>query len=296
MNQLEGHGPQHSAGQRAPVFRVQLGRLHKLDAARFQEADRRIHVRHTQTQTLELLRRLHFVHHRIGLNQLPQEAAAGAAHQGPLWQNAIALLLGNQAEVKHVFVVSHPFGAAGSANVLNQPKVTHARQRRRRRVNRGNRAKVDVVDGELLPAVYKIKAAAARPPNARYVQFHGLDVTGHVPRAEVHAPRVRLEGVLHPKSHRRDHQLPIDRGAHTRVVGVGVDYQVHAALAVQHDLARAVPSHRPEAHGFKNLAQRLRAAGGVFNVLNALDAKAVGHVGHGFTVGGILGHDKPLVQ
>ena len=39
---------------------------------------------------------------------------------------------------------------------------------------------------------------------------------------------------------------------------MGVDDQVHGALAVQNNFARAVPRHRPKAHRFKHLAERLR--------------------------------------
>ena len=79
--------------------------------------------------------------------------------------------------------------------------------------------------------------------------------------------------------------VSVGRAALGTAAGVGVDDDVHVALAVQQHLARAVPRHRAEAHHLQHLAQRLRLAGGVLDELDAVQAQRVGQLADGFAVG-----------
>src|SRR5439155_19545062 len=57
---------------------------------------------------------------------------------------------------------------------------------------------------------------------------------------------------------------------------VRVDDQVHAALAVEHHLARAMARDRGEAHLLQQRAELLRLRGGVLDELQPVDAERVG--------------------
>jgi hypothetical protein len=60
-----------------------------------------------------------------------------------------------------------------------------------------------------------------------------------------------------------------------------VDDDVHAALSVQHHLARAVPRHRAKADRFEHLAERLRPRRRVLDELDAFDAQRVARIDDG---------------
>jgi hypothetical protein len=91
---------------------------------------------------------------------------------------------------------------------------------------------------------------------------------------------------VHP-GHEKPQQnggFPIGGSGHSGIIWIGIDHQIHHALAVQSDFARAMPCHRTKTHGLKNLTQRLGPVGGVFDELNALNAQAVGHFWNRFAI------------
>ena len=176
--------------------------------------------------------------------------------------------------------ISHPVRAAAIADVLHQAKVTHAGQGWQRRVHAGDRHKVDVVNRKILPAIYKIKAAGAWAANGGNVKLHRLRVAGGVPGAELDAAGMGLTGIAHAQRYCSNHRLATHGGADPRVVGVGIENQVHAALAVERHFARAVARYGPEAHVLQHLPQRLWPAADVLYELNAVDAQPVRHLWH----------------
>ena len=109
-------------------------------------------------------------------------------------------------------------------------------------------------------------------------------MAGRIPGAKFDAPGMGLAGIAHAQRHRRDHRLATHRGADPGIIWVGIEDQVHAALAVQGDLTRAVAGHRPEAHVFQHLPQRLWPAADVLDEFNAVNAQPIDHLGHRFTV------------
>jgi hypothetical protein len=194
-------------------------------------------------------------------------------------------------EVEHPFEVGDPVGAAAAPYVLDHAEIAQAGQRRRMGIGPGDGLEVDVVDGELLPPVDKVEAAAARTMDGRDVQFHGLGLAGRGPGPQLDAARMRLQGVLHAQRHGRDHGLPVGGGLGQRVGGARIDHQVHAALPVQRHLARAVPRHGAKSQPLQHLAQGLGLAGRVLDELYAVDPEAIGRLGHVFpAAGGGIGH------
>ncbi len=65
------------------------------------------------------------------------------------------------------------------------------------------------------------------------------------------------------------------REALREAVGLGVDDEIHVALAVQRDVLGTVPRHAHEAHALEQLAERLRIGRGVFDELEAIGAHRV---------------------
>jgi hypothetical protein len=142
------------------------------------------------------------------------------------------------------------------------------------RVDRGDGHEVDVVDREILPSIDEVQAAAAHAVHARDVQLHRLHLHRHRPGAQVDHALPGGAGVAHAQRQGGD----LRRFVGARWQPVGVDDDVHAALAVQRDLARAVARHGPEAHLLEHLA--------VFDELDARQPQRVGHGERGFTVEG----------
>ena len=70
------------------------------------------------------------------------------------------------------------------------------------------------------------------------------------------------------------------------VGGLRVDDDVHRALPVELDLARAVPRDRTEAHRLQDAAQRLRLRRGELDELEPVHAERILRLGDRFAVGG----------
>ena len=66
---------------------------------------------------------------------------------------------------------------------------------------------------------------------------------------------------------------------------MGVDDDVHVALAVQQHLARAVAPHGAVAQHLQHLSQRLGLGGGELDELDAVHAEGVVGRAHAFTDG-----------
>ena len=100
----------------------------------------------------------------------------------------------------------------------------------------------------------------------------------HGPGATVQGAAIGCRRVTHPQRNRREHRLLGRLHAVRAGADMGIDDDVHAALAVQQHFARAMPGNRLEAHHLQDLAQRLRPGGGVFDELDAGQAERVRHV------------------
>lgn len=73
-------------------------------------------------------------------------------------------------------------------------------------------------------------------------------------------------------------------------LGLGVDDDVHVALAVKQHFARAVARHGVEAQGLQHLAQGLRLGGQVLDELDAFHAQGVVGGLQAFALGGVNLH------
>ena len=133
--------------------------------------------------------------------------------------------------------------------------------------------------------VDEVDAAGTGAMDRRDVQLHRRDMHRRIPRAGVEHMTVRGGGIVHAQRDRGDLRLlrRSDRA------GMRVDDDVHAALAIQQHLARAVPCDRLEADQFEYLAECLRLRGRVLDVLDAFDAERIARVGDRFAVGGLRG-------
>ncbi len=77
-------------------------------------------------------------------------------------------------------------------------------------------------------------------------------------------------GIAHPEREGADHRRVGTAGV------AGVDDDVHIALAIQHDFARAVARHRVEADRLEHLAEGLGLGSGVFDELDAFQSERIG--------------------
>ena len=95
------------------------------------------------------------------------------------------------------------------------------------------------------------------------------------PGAERNGALVSRLGVLHPKGNGAHAGAVLARKALRERIGLGVDDEVDAALAVQGDVFVAVPGNRLEAHAFEHRAHRGRVGCGVFDEFEAVSAHGV---------------------
>ena len=95
----------------------------------------------------------------------------------------------------------------------------HVLDGRRMRIHSGNGFEVDVVNRKLLPTIDKIKTAAARSVDGRYMKFHGLYGSLDIPGPQTQATGVSLAGILDAKSNRCQHGMLIGHSGVSESVG-----------------------------------------------------------------------------
>ena len=145
---------------------------------------------------------------------------------------------------------------------------------------------VDVVDREVSIAVDEIDEALADTVDGRDVELHRAGARRNRPRAKIERAAERRLGVVDAEREGADDRA-LDRLHGARNVGrLRVHDDVHRALAVELDLARAVPRDRTEAHRFQHAAQRLRLRRGELDELEPVHAERVLRFGDRFAVEG----------
>ena len=183
-------------------------------------------------------------------------------------------LSGSGVKPKICAVELDPVRRAVGADVLDDAEEIHARDRRRMRIDRRDRAEVDVVDREVVVTVDEIDEALADAVDRRNVELHRAGAHGDRPGAELErAPECGV-GVAHPDRDRAD-DGPLDGLHGARHVGrLRVHDDVHRALPIELHLARAVPRDRPKAHRLQHPAQCLRLRCREFDELDARRCRA----------------------
>ena len=104
------------------------------------------------------------------------------------------------------------------------------------------------------------------------------EARGHLPGAEIE--RVRsTPPASRTRSAIADRAGVVVGAASPAARRIGIDDQVHRALAVEHHLARAMARHRHEAHRLQQPAERLRLRRRVLDELDAVQAERVRGLG-----------------
>ncbi len=200
-------------------------------------------------------------------------------------QNAEAFLVGDHREVEQLLIVGAPVGTTLGTHILDDAEVAHARERGRCGIDRRNRHEVDVEDRELLPPIDEMKLTRARPPDAWNVQLHGLCATRDFPGAQIQAAAKGQMGISDPECHGRQNRLSQGFNLESGIIGMRIDHQIHAALAIQRDFARAMAGHGPKAHGLQRLSEGLWSIGRILDEFDTRDGQGIATVGYRFTVG-----------
>src|SRR5256885_14534834 len=81
-------------------------------------------------------------------------------------------------------------------SVLDHAEIAKAGQRRWMGIGPGDGLEIDVIDGELLPSIDKVEAAATRAVDGRDVQLHRLGLAGRRPGPQLDAARIDRKSVV----------------------------------------------------------------------------------------------------
>ena len=140
----------------------------------------------------------------------------------------------------------------------------------------GRILEIDVVDGAALAvAVDQVDQRIADALDGRDVELHRPDLALDAPGAERQGALVGDGRVLHPEGDGAD-AGPVHAGeALGEAVLLGVDDEVHVALAVERDVLGAVLGDPHEAHALEQRAERRRIGRGVFDELEAVGAHRI---------------------
>ncbi|MNT21252.1 hypothetical protein D3C72_1565860 [compost metagenome] len=142
---------------------------------------------------------------------------------------------------------------------------------------------VDVVDGlAVFKAVDQIQRCAADALDGGQAQLHGAGGDFDGLGAQVECALVRLVGVFHTKGHAAGRRAVLGAKVRGLAVGLAVQDEVDAVLAVQHHVLGPVLGNQREAQLFKH---RLQHAGGGRGEFNELEP----HQSHGVVPGIQLG-------
>ena len=141
--------------------------------------------------------------------------------------------------------------------------------------------KTDVADVARLGAVFaapfvdEVNDGVANALDGGDVQLARARGVGIAPGAQRNGALVSGLGVAHPERNGADAGAVLAGKALGKRVGLGVDDEVDAALAVQRDVFVAVPGNRLEAHAFKQRAHHGRVGRRVFNEFETVGAHGV---------------------
>src|SRR5208283_5932578 len=136
-------------------------RSQKLDAALLERRDRCQYIRRSEADALQVFFRERVASGVFGFDQLKKETATGALQQQSHRHDAEMHAIRKWGETEDLRIELHPIGGPIGADVLNDTEKVQAFDRRGLCFNRGDGAKVDVIDRELVVAVDKVNEALA---------------------------------------------------------------------------------------------------------------------------------------
>jgi len=144
----------------------------------------------------------------------------------------------------------------------------------------GQVLEIDIVDAAFVAiAIDQIDQRVADALDRRNVEFHRPDLVLDAPGAERDGALVGEGRVLHAEGDGADRRSVYAGKALRKAVRLGIDDEVHVALAVERDVLGAVPGHLHEAHALEQDAKGCRIGGGVFDELEAVGSHRVDRVG-----------------
>src|SRR6202171_4734465 len=283
--QFEHDAAEIALSERAAGLGMHSLRFDEGNAALPQCRDSLEHVRRSQASALQQLQGLGIEYARLGVDELQVEAVARTFQDAPLGENAVALLVGQDAEPEELRVELDPLRHAIAADILDDAEPMQAGQRRRVRIHAGIEREIHVVDRELAIAIDEVDAARSDAMDRGDIELHHFDLERNDPRPVVDRVSVCSRGVTHAKRDRRDHRR-FSRLYRTGLAArMGVDDDVHVSLPVEQHLARAVACDRAKAHHLQHLTQRLRLARRILDELDTIHRQRVAGDGGQFTVG-----------
>ena len=279
MDELERHAVHPAPRQRAVLVAVHLGIFDELDAASAQRGDGGRYVGCTQADALQHLFALDVDEVRHGFHQLHVEAPARAGEDLAARHDAEALIVRQFGEAEELAIELAPVVHSVHVDVLHDAEPVQPGHGRRVLVDLGDRHEIDAPDRELPVAVDEVDAAAADAVDGGDVELHHLDMRRHGPGAALERARAGRRRVADAQGDGGDDRC-LGRHDAARAGGVvGVDDDVHRALAVQQHLPRSVPRDGAEAHHLEHPPEGLRARGGVLDEFDAVQAQRVARMG-----------------
>ena len=210
------------------------------------------------------------------------DLAARAGHRLGLQPGQLALdvEVADLAEIEEPLVEARPFIHAAAMNVVGQVIDVGEADALRIVIDPRQEFEIDVVDAALLAvAVDQVDQRIADALDRRDVELHRPDLVLDTPGAERQRPLVGEGCVLHPEGDRADRRAVHARKALGEAVGLGIDDEVHVALAVERDVLGAMPGDLHEAHALEQAAKLGGIGRGVLDELEAVGAHGIDGVG-----------------
>ncbi len=195
------------------------------------------------------------------------DLAAGAGHRLGLeaGQLAFDVEVADLAEIEEPFVEVRPLVHAAAMHVVGQVIDIGEPHALRVAIDARQILEVDVVDRAALAiAVDEIEQQIADALDRGDVELHRPDLALDAPGAERQRPLVGEGRVLHAQRNGADAGSVHACEPLGEALRLGVDDEVHIALAIERDILRAMPRDLGEAHALEQRAQR-RGSGAVYS-------------------------------
>src|ERR1700681_4725232 len=199
MHQFEHDATAIALSERAAGFGMHSLRFDEGHAALPQCRDSLEHVRRSQANALQQLQGLGIEYARLGVDELQVEAVARTFQETPLGENAVALLVGRDAEPEEPCVELDPRRHPIAADILDDAEPMQAGQRRRVRIHAGIEREIHVVDRELAIAIDEVDAARSDAMDRRDIELHHFDLERNDPGPALDRIPVRGCSVTHAK-------------------------------------------------------------------------------------------------
>ena len=214
--------------------------------------------------------------------------AAGAGHGLALDSRDLAfdVEIAHLAEVEQPLVELGPFAHAAAVHVVREVVDIGQDVPRRVEAGAGQGLEIDVEEADIAdlaflgaalaaPLVHQVDQAVADALDGRDIQLARPGAAGVAPGAERQCTFVGRAHVLHTERDGADARPVQPCEALREAVGLGIDDEIDAALAVQQHVFVAVAGDRREAHALEQRAHRGWVRRGIFDEFEAVGTHRV---------------------